>query len=60
MDKYSKLNIRELKSLLIKRNAKTTGKKADLVERYVKFGIALIGVTLTLPMSHHGHTCTAI
>ena len=30
---YSRLNGKELKSLLIKRNAKTNGKKSELVER---------------------------
>ena len=33
MEKYSRLNVKELKSLLIKRNAKTNGKKSELVER---------------------------
>ena len=32
MEKYFRLNGKELKSLLIKRNAKTNGKKSELVE----------------------------
>ena len=33
MDTYSSMSVKDLKSLLIKRNAKTTGKKPDLIER---------------------------